>query len=144
MSRKLDNRIYIAGRVTGEDYEETAFKFAQAEKMLKDKGYQVVNPMNEIEQGTDWNNAMRQCIIHLCTCGFIYLLEDWMDSRGAKLEKTIAEGLEIIAFRASKDEVPEINNDDEVEHIEAGEFPVVDHSIDADNNVYRERNFEHE
>lgn len=83
-------RVYIAGKVTGEPLDECRAKFKEAELKLKSAGFQVVNPMNIVPEGTDWKLAMKTCIKSLLTCDAVYLLPCWTTSEGALLELTIA------------------------------------------------------
>lgn len=91
-------RVYIAGKVTGEDPIECNKKFSKAELLLTSMKMQAVNPRLFVPSDADWKQAMKLCIKSLITCDFIYLLPDWKESEGAKLEVTIAEklGIEII------------------------------------------------
>lgn len=81
------NKIYIAGKVTGEPVEECAAKFAAAKQMLEDRGFEVVNPMEVVtDRNTPWLNAMRMCFRELRHCNAIYLLPCAVDSKGAQME----------------------------------------------------------
>jgi hypothetical protein len=88
------NRIYISGKITGLPKEEVFEKFDTAEKKLAAQGFEVVNPIkNGLLFEADWNEHMKKDIQQLLTCDFLYLLPDWKNSKGAKLEKKIAESL---------------------------------------------------
>lgn len=90
--------VYIAGKVTGEDVKSCKEKFAKAEFLLKRKGYQTINPLRLCPPNANWENAMKMCIRKLSECDAIYLLTDWEESRGAKVEHYVAEqfGLKFI------------------------------------------------
>ena len=85
-------RVYISGAVTGtDDYKE---RFAEAEKILSEHGYEVVNPVKEMGQFADepWLDIMKRCLLLLDTCDRIYSLNGWTKSRGACMEFGYAVG----------------------------------------------------
>ena len=49
--------------------------------------------------GKSWTWYMRKDIAGLMECDAIFLLKDWEESRGARLEYHIAQQLEIKIFR---------------------------------------------
>lgn len=88
-------KIYIAGKVRGlKNYKEV---FKKAEKELQNKGNITLNPA-ELPEGLHWTDYMKICIPMLEVAEAIYLLNNWQDSTGAKVEKAYAEcqGKEII------------------------------------------------
>lgn len=98
------SKIYIAGKVTGEDYAKCTMKFGTAQMKIGALGYQVVNPLQLItEIKTPWQTAMRICITELVKCHGVYVLEDANRSEGAKIEVALAKGLEIPLFRNLKE-----------------------------------------
>lgn len=101
MTTYINRKIYIAGPMSG--YTEHNFPaFEQAAKELRAKGYQVVSP-HEIENDqNDWYQCMRDDIKQLVDCDTIYLLDGWWTSRGATLEKNIADGLDMEVWFESK------------------------------------------
>ena len=96
-------RIYISGAITGVKHADKLF--ARAEEKLELLGYEVVNPYkfgehlkkvfakeNKLPKYEDY---MRGDIGLLIGCDAIYLLENWGTSKGARLEKIIAEVLKM-------------------------------------------------
>lgn len=88
--------VYISGAVTSDPNFRT--KFDKAEKLLYIKGYKPLNPVKGEEDGKDWSYYMKKDIQKLLSCDAIYVLSDWYDSKGARLEINIALelGLEVI------------------------------------------------
>ena len=56
----MKKSIYIAGKVTGLDYQEVVLKFHTAKKVLLSEGWEkVVNPIELItDQNEEWHIAM--------------------------------------------------------------------------------------
>ena len=85
-----NNKIYIAGKVSGEPGGQVFIKFMAAEQRLKMQGWVCVNPIRFCGSEWPWLDCMRVCITHLMECDAIYMLKDWKHSRGALLEHFIA------------------------------------------------------
>lgn len=99
--------IYISGKITGDDNYRT--KFAMAENRLIRDGYNVVNPVERADrldlvhkyaglEPPTWREYIRKCIVAIIDVGAVYMLRDWQESRGARLEHYIASelGIEIV------------------------------------------------
>ena len=87
--------IYLSGKISGdENYKE---KFAAKEKELTEQGYMVYNPAKHPNMFS-WEQFMELDLLALKNCDSIYLLEDWKDSRGAKIEyeEAVRLGKEVI------------------------------------------------
>ncbi len=81
----MDNKkkIYLSGKISGDpNFKE---KFAQKEKELTEQGFSVFNPALHPDMFT-WEQFMELDLMALGNCDAIYLLDDWKDSRGAKIE----------------------------------------------------------
>lgn len=92
----MKKRIYIAGKVTGEEREVCWPKFQKVKFNLEALGYEVINPLEVVcADETCWDTAMKKCIAALMTCDMIYLLSDWRESKGAKIEHKLAKSLNI-------------------------------------------------
>ena len=88
-------KIYIAGKVRGlKNYRKI---FGQAEKELQKKGNITLNPA-ELPEGMNAEDYMRICIPMLEVADCIYMLKNWKDSEGAKVELAYAkcQGKEIL------------------------------------------------
>ena len=93
-------KIYIAGKVTGLPAEDVKEKFLRKEKELTAQGYTVYNPVDQLwvkgGQTWTWEKLMRGCITQMMECDEVHLLHDWSESRGARLERDIAERLGMV------------------------------------------------
>jgi hypothetical protein len=89
-----NNYVYIAGKVTGMDYNEAFTMFVQHEHLLMSQGYKTINPLRIIPANCNWEIAM---CIGICAmvkhCDKIHMIENWTDSNGARIEKQLAEDL---------------------------------------------------
>lgn len=87
-------KIYISGKITGtSDYMD---RFAKAEKALRTKGLEVVNPAKEdLPKNLPWEEYMKHDVKLLAGCDAIYMLDGWRQSRGACLERELALNLKL-------------------------------------------------
>ena len=76
-------KIYLSGKISGDPHFKE--KFAQKAKELTEKGFQVYNPTVHPDMFS-WEEFMELDLLALSKCDSIYLLDDWKDSRGAKIE----------------------------------------------------------
>lgn len=87
-------KVYISGAITGDsNYKE---KFQKAKKDLEANGYRAVNPAEfELPEGATWEDYMKQDLALLLNCDGIYMLKDWKQSRGARIEQFLAQELHL-------------------------------------------------
>lgn len=87
--------LYVSGPMTGHpDLNFPAFH-AAAER-LRRKGYAVVNPADlNPDPAAEWRACMRADIKALVDCDGIAMLPGWEKSKGARLERFIAEELKL-------------------------------------------------
>lgn len=96
-------RVYIAGKITGEDLEICKEKFKSYSKLAKHKfpNAKIINPFeinkDIIPNGTYseyFSNDMKEFVF----CDVICFIPDWKESSGALVEYQIAEkmGLQIV------------------------------------------------
>lgn len=84
-------KIYIAGKVTGEDHLECAAKFAKAKEEIEAAGFIAVNPLEVVGSfDVPWEIAMRRCVKALMDCDKVFMLPCCAKSRGARLETRLA------------------------------------------------------
>jgi len=80
-------KIYIAGQITGlKSYKEN---FHKAEKYLNARGHICMNP-SILPEGFPYETYLPICVTMINACEGIYMLKNWEDSRGAKVEHEYA------------------------------------------------------
>lgn len=80
-------KIYIAGKVTGVDKGELNVKFAAASIHLKKQGHETFVPCVL----PDYPEVPHSDYMHICyamidVCDAVYMLADWQQSKGARME----------------------------------------------------------
>ena len=104
---KKNEVIYIAGPMSG--YENWNFPaFFEAEKQLKELGYEVINPAHNdgatieaaLQSAGDpsnprnpWAYYMRRDLPHVLSADSLCVLPGWQNSKGASLEVHVAEAI---------------------------------------------------
>ena len=102
----MNKKIYISGGISGVKHYKK--HFAKAEKLLIEKGYEVVNPVKVAEKIAFKENTtvkkqygiimieVLKALLDGCT--HIYLLKEWHKSNGSMVECSVAVacGLNII------------------------------------------------
>ena len=80
-------KIYIAGKITGEDREEVIKKFSRAEEYLKKAENEVFNPtVLPAYSDVPLDDYLHICFAIIDVCDSIYMLSDWQTSIGARKE----------------------------------------------------------
>ena len=92
----MTRTIYISGPISGlPDGNRPAF--AEMAATLRSKGWEVVNPHDlfaaDVEES--WEGYMRKDLAALLTCTHLVMLPGWERSRGAQLEKLVADAVGI-------------------------------------------------
>lgn len=84
-------KIYISGRITGLPIEGARERFAAAAAFLGDLGFDAVNPMdNGLSESDPWESHIVRGIGLLLGCGAVFMLDGWRESRGARIEYSVA------------------------------------------------------
>ena len=80
--------VYIAGKMTGpEDLGRE--KFAMMEQKLRKKGLIVLNPTS-LPDGMPAEKYLPICMAMIDQCDTVVMLDNWQDSKGAKMEREYA------------------------------------------------------
>ena len=104
-------KIYIAGKITGlKNYKEN---FNRAEEKLRSEGHLCMNP-SVLPEGFPWTFYLPICYSMIDACDAIYMLNNWTESKGAKLELDYAQkhNKQIIFEGARFDKFTVIKNSD--------------------------------
>ena len=104
-------KIYIAGKVTGENKEDCKGKFAQIQTTLEARGFEAINPLEVVgDWQTPWAIAMRLCLAKLLEADAIVLLPDWWVSKGATIEMKLAMELKMPIFQSDFHDLEQLSN----------------------------------
>lgn len=79
-------KVFISGKISDLPYLVAYGNFANAERTLAAMGYEVVNPMKICKKHWSWLRCMAKCLWAIYFCDKVYQLEDWKDSKGARIE----------------------------------------------------------
>ena len=90
-------KCYIAGKITGTNDFKERFKDAEWEVTLM--GMIAVNPTTlPHNHDKEWQSYMKECIAELVKCDAVYMLQGWLNSDGARLERSIADSLRMEVY----------------------------------------------
>jgi len=88
-------RLYISGKITGNDYYKENFAAARAQ--LENAGFDVFDPAAVgFPEGVSWTDAMKYVIKEMVRCDGLAMLPGWKDSKGACIEARLARDLEML------------------------------------------------
>lgn len=89
--------IYIAGPVTGHDFNQVAERFRQKEEELTKQGFRVLNPVKLVLQHgyekRPWRDIMQFLIPFVAVCDILYVLKGWQESKGTLVECDLCTGI---------------------------------------------------
>ena len=86
LDERKRTKVFISGKISGLEYYVAYGKFSNAERMLQQMGYATVNPMKICKKNWSWLRCMIKCLWAIMWCKKVYQLEDWKDSKGARIE----------------------------------------------------------
>lgn len=132
--RQDDSVVYISGPMRGyPDHNYPAFN--EAADVLRDYGYEVVNPADNFQGRTDLDQTTYLRVdvgVMAEKCNAIFFLPGWQNSAGARLEWMVAQGL---GFRV-------VNTDIEGDTTDVG-TPVEFEASTIVRNGLRQQNYGH-
>lgn len=95
----MQKRIYISGKITGLHPEVAAEAFNLASELIRAQGNVPLNPLEIWPQdaGWQWNDYIADNVRFLLKMNVneMYMLANWQESRGARIEHMIAKQLNI-------------------------------------------------
>lgn len=100
----MRKKVYISGAIAHYGMEERRASFALAASELRERGFEPVNPFeNGVPEDAHWMAHMKADIALLLGCDYIYMLNGWELSKGAKLEFDVASSCGIkVMFQGQK------------------------------------------
>lgn len=105
----MELKVYISGKITGENYVSCKVKFlAMQVRLLAMNVHTVINPMNlGITEKWSWDEAMERCMRVLKeNANAIVMLDDYADNKGALRELEYARDKKyLIVFEHEVDDI---------------------------------------
>ena len=86
--RIVMKRVFISGKVSGLPYTHAQERFNRATSLFQ--GCEVHNPVKLCKPSWSWWRCMVVCLWHLVKCDTVVFMENWQDSRGARIENRVA------------------------------------------------------
>ena len=87
-------KIYISGKITGLKPTDYGLRFGHTASKLRSKGNRVINPAVMLSEanseGFNHDELMHICYAAIDVCDAVYMLSNWFESKGAKLEHQYA------------------------------------------------------
>lgn len=104
MGRISETWIYLSGPISGRSSEEAKVHFSNAEDLVRCSTltYSYISNPTNLPEGWTWNAYMRAGIRELLICDAIVMLDGWEKSRGAEIEKDLAEKLGLKIYYESE------------------------------------------
>jgi len=108
--------VYLAGPISKVDWTQAKVNFVDLEaKVRKFKPQQIYNPLDfmappvKLDEMQRWSWYMKQAVRALSLCDAIVLMDNYHISKGARLEKYLAEelGITVIHERELHETIPE-------------------------------------
>lgn len=87
----MKEKVYISGQISGLPRAQVVESFETVENLLILSGMEVISPVrNGLPAEAPWEDHMIVDIANLMACDSVYLLRNWENSRGARIEYNIA------------------------------------------------------
>lgn len=84
---KSETVIYLSGKITGQNNYKELFEEAKKDAEDKFSGATIINPAEiSLPEICEWEDYMSICLRLLDKANIIYLLDNWLESKGARKE----------------------------------------------------------
>lgn len=84
---KSETVIYLSGKITGQNNYKELFEEAKKDAEGNFPGATIINPAEiSLPSICDWDDYMSICLCLLDKANIIYLLDNWLESKGARKE----------------------------------------------------------
>ena len=93
-------KCYISGKITGIPLNDARELFKKASYFVSEFGFIPVNPMVDSVfcESKTWGDYMLEDIKILIYCDAVFMLKNWKESRGARIEYFIAKKIGLDVF----------------------------------------------
>ena len=81
-------KVFISGKVSGLPYVYAQKRFNRAASLFQ--GCEVHNPVKLCKPYWSWPRCMAVCLWHLMRCDTVVFMDNWQDSKGARIEHRVA------------------------------------------------------
>lgn len=81
-------KVFISGKVSNLPYAYAQERFNRVASLFQ--GWEVHNPVKLCKPTWSWWRCMAVCLWHLMKCDAVVFMDNWQDSRGARIENRIA------------------------------------------------------
>ncbi len=108
----MKRKIYIAGKVTGLPKKEVEILFNRADRLITSLGHISINPtkiipsspnnMTDEEAENFWIKAMEVLLPEVMRADYIYMIPNWCESKGARIEHNLAVEMEKMIIYADE------------------------------------------
>lgn len=95
----MNNKCYIAGKITGLSKTEADALFSIAQIEVASRDLEPISPLDlPHKHGGTWEEYMREDLMKLLECKYLYALTNWTQSPGARFEvhAALTVGIEVI------------------------------------------------
>ena len=93
------DKCYIAGKISGLPPDVSSVLFAIASIEVAQMGFEAISPLDlPHKHGGTWEEYMREDLMKLLECKYLYALTNWTQSPGARFEvhAALTLGIEVI------------------------------------------------